>query len=336
MRREQVSAHSPRTGALRVAVLLSVIVSALGGCIDAPTTAATTRTRTVPAVPLASGAQAMAEPLTMRVCNEGAPATYTTSARVGVVASSVTLGDGHCALVWQADVAHDVRVTVSRTEDLSVRTDAVADIAGDASTVRYATSSASATGTASVAFVFFNTPAGADPWTLTKSLIKSCEQYNGWVAKVKEALRAYLASLTGDEAQVKATRAVVERAINEMGECTNDADLENKKQVADLLLGPINIIKASAKLWNSGFELYAVAIDIIIKSLTDPVGVPFDVINKTLDFMIDGADAVGNTEGAQKLKAVKDLKEKVKDGLHTIEQLRDALEKVRPFVLPTR
>jgi hypothetical protein len=319
-------------------VLLATIVAALDGCVDAPITAATTGSHA--GLSTSAGfarASVGAEPVSMRVCNAGVTATFTTTAPSGVLAPSVTLPDGHCALVWHSGATDEVNVTLSRTADPAMQSAAIVSLTDDVSTVQYAISSISVAGNRSVAFVFFTTAAGDDPWTLTKSLIKSCEDYNAWLAKVREALEAYkaklLASPNPNNPQIAGQVAAIQKFLDNAAECAGDSDLESKKMLADVLLRPIDINKALAALWASGFQLYAAAIDLIVKSLTDPVGVPFDVINRMLDFMIEGANAVGNTEGAKQLKAAKELKDRVKRGLDTVQHLKDALEKVRPILI---
>lgn len=333
MLRAHPPTHSPRPAPLLVGALVAALLAPIGSCGDAPTAVRTTaRTLSPAASPIADVTPATVA-AAVRVCNQGAAATYTTTARIGEVVPIVSLMDGQCATVWHASRALEVVVTVSRNGNPALQTDAIVQLASGVATVRYNVARHSVSGRVGADLVFFNTRVGADPWQLTKSLIKKCEDYNAWLAQVKAALQAYLATLTGSEAQIRATRAVVERALEELSDCTNDADLGSKKEIADLLLRPIDIIKASAKLWNSGFQLYAVAIDLIIKSLSDPVGVPFELINKTLDFLITGAEAVGNREGAQKLRDVKALKERVERGVDTVGKLKEALEAVRPFTV---
>jgi hypothetical protein len=329
--------HSPRTIPLRVVACLIAAVAALDSCAGAEDTGPSSSTRRATPSGVAHEGTTLSAAVSIRVCNQGAMATYATAAPLGVLASPVTLGDGHCALVWRADASDNVSVTVTRAEDPAIQSDAIVRLVGDASTVEYARSSISSFGSASADLVFFNSPVGADPWTLTKALIKTCDDYNAWIAKVREALEAYKAKLLAgpnpSNPQIAGQLAAIQRFLDNAAECTGDSDLENKKAQADLLLRPIDINKALAALWLSGFQLYAVAIDLMVKSLSDPVGIPFDVINKMLDFMIEGATAVGNTNGAKHLEAAKAIKDKVKEGLDTVQHLKEALDNARSLVI---
>lgn len=338
MLRVHASPHAPRTTPLRVVACLIAAVAALDSCAGAEGTGPTSSTRrATPSGVAHEGTTVSAEPVSIRVCNQGAMATYATAASFGVLATPVTLGDGHCALVWRADASHNVSVTVTRAEDPAIQSDAIVRLVGNASTVDYARSSISSFGSASADLVFFNSPVGADPWTLTKTLIKTCDDYNAWIAKVREALEAYKAKLLAGpnpgNPQIAGQVAAIQRFLDNAAECTGDSDLEAKKTQADLLLRPIDINKALAALWLSGFQLYAAAIDLIVKSLSDPVGIPFDVINKMLDFMIEGSTAVGNTNGAKHLEAAKAIKDKVKEGLDTVQHLKQALDNARSLVI---
>src|SRR5881628_3140280 len=99
MLRVHASLHSPRTARLRVVALLIAAVAVLDSCADG--TAPTMRSTTARAAPRGVAHEGVvAEPVSMRVCNQGATATYSTAAPLGDITSPVTLGDGHCAFIW--------------------------------------------------------------------------------------------------------------------------------------------------------------------------------------------------------------------------------------------
>jgi len=120
----------------------------------------------------------------------------------------------------------------------------------------------------------------------------------------------------------------VEKFINaaDAFRCSQDADLAQKKHDADILLGPINIVRALSKLWVAGTTLYGLTIDFIIKSLSgDAETIPFKLINSVLDFLIEGASAAGNKDAEKKLRDAKKLKDAVENGKDTLDNLRKVI-----------
>ena len=182
------------------------------------------------------------------------------------------------------------------------------------------------------------TPALAtmDAWdTSQKNLITSCEDWNSWLDQLVPALTQYRDSLTAHvgkgqsiQNQIDAVNRFLEQA--EGFKCTQDAQLTDKKRDADLLLAPINLVKALAKLWVAGTQLYGLTIQFILKSLAgEQEIIPFKLINAVLDFLIEGASAAGNKDAEKKLKEVKKLKEAVEKGKDTLDKLRQAVEALR-------
>lgn len=174
--------------------------------------------------------------------------------------------------------------------------------------------------------------AKVDAWdTSQKNLITSCDDWNQWLTLLVPALEQYKNSL-GNSAPEEAQKANVQKFLDNVDglKCTQDAQLNDKKEQADLLLRPINIVKALAKLWVAGTELYGLTLQLILKSLEGhPETIPFKLINATLDFLIEGAKAAGDKENEKKLKDVKKLKDAVEKGKDVLDNLKKALEKLR-------
>ena len=182
------------------------------------------------------------------------------------------------------------------------------------------------------------TPALAtlDAWdTSQKNLITNCEDWNSWLDALGQALTQYrdaLASQVGRGQTIKDQINAVQQFLDQADafKCTQDADLTQKKHNADILLGPINIVRALSKLWVAGTQLYGLTIQYIIKSLSgDAETIPFKLINSVLDFLIEGASAAGNKDAEKKLRDAKKLKEDVEKGKDTLDNLRKVIEALR-------
>lgn len=171
--------------------------------------------------------------------------------------------------------------------------------------------------------------ATVDAWdTSQKNLITNCEDWNRWLDLLVPALERYRNAL-GNTRPEQAQRDNVQRFLDSVEglKCLQDAQLTDKKEQADLLLRPINIVRALSKLWVAGTELYGLTIQLILKSLAgEPEVIPFKLINAVLDFLIEGAQAAGDQNGAKKLREVKKLKEAVEKGKDTLDNLRQAVE----------
>jgi hypothetical protein len=168
----------------------------------------------------------------------------------------------------------------------------------------------------------------ADFWHAQKTLITTKEDLAAWVEKVIAALKTYRDSL-GDTEPERNTKAVVERAIENLPATVDlaNSDLEAAKQLADRYLDPIRVIRAFAALWVAGVELYAFLLRLMIKRLAGGEGgVPFDAIDKILDFMISAAKEAGDKKSVEQLERIKKLKEAVETGTKPIEKLKDASE----------
>jgi hypothetical protein len=182
------------------------------------------------------------------------------------------------------------------------------------------------------------TPALAtgDAWdTSQKNLITNCEDWNNWLDALVQALTQYrdgLSSGTRQGQSIKDQIAAVDKFLGaaETFKCIQDADLAQKKHDADILLGPVNIVRALSKLWVAGTTLYGLTIDFIIKSLSgDAETIPFKLINSVLDFLIEGASASGNKDAEKKLREAKKLKDAVENGKDTLDNLRKVIEALR-------
>ncbi|KAF0192797.1 MAG: hypothetical protein FD165_567 [Gammaproteobacteria bacterium] len=174
--------------------------------------------------------------------------------------------------------------------------------------------------------------AKVDEWDVSqKKLIVTCEDWNRWLDLLVPALEQYKNAL-GSSVPEQAQRANVQRFLDSVDglKCTQDSQLNEKKELADLLLRPINIVKALSKLWVAGTQLYGLTIQLIFKSLSgEPEVIPFGVINAALDFLIEAAKAAGNKESAKTLQEIKKLKEAVEKGKESLDKLKEAVEKLQ-------
>jgi hypothetical protein len=159
-------------------------------------------------------------------------------------------------------------------------------------------------------------------------LIMTKEDFAAWVEKVIAALKTYKDSL-GDSEPERNTKAAVERAIENLPATVDlaNSDLEAAKSLADKYLDPIRVIRAFAALWVAGAALYAFLLRLMIKRLAGGEGgIPFDAIDKILDFMVSAAKEAGDKKSVEQLEKIKKLKEAVEKGTQLVEKLKDALE----------
>ena len=167
-----------------------------------------------------------------------------------------------------------------------------------------------------------------DPWHAQKALITTCAQFSAWIDTVKQELEAYKNAL-GDSGIEQNVKAAVQRALDNLDgtKCTNEANLEDSKRNADLLLRPVLVVQTAAKFWNAGFRLYAQFTIALL--LNGQLEFPTDLIKEALDFMIEGAKAADNKEGEKTLKEIKKLVEDVEKCKEALDKLREALQKVQ-------
>src|SRR5690242_20515620 len=116
MRREPSMTSAHRRARMLTTSLILTASTGILACAD-PSTA--------PRRPAAAANLAEPSPLApmVRVCDQGAPATFSAAATSGLIRSSVSLTDGRCEIVWRAASADDVAVTVRRTDAPGVQTD---------------------------------------------------------------------------------------------------------------------------------------------------------------------------------------------------------------------
>lgn len=175
---------------------------------------------------------------------------------------------------------------------------------------------------------------GTDAWDTDKDLIKTCDEWNAWIDAVKGDLEKYKEKISGGQAGNPGKN--VTDAINsfldnaDVFKCTNDGDLEDQKMKADLLLNKIRVIKTAATMWYEGFNLYASTVQLILFRL-DEVKIPYKLINKALQMLIDGAHGAKDKEGEKKLETVKKLKEKVEKGTETLDNLKKAVKAIKDY-----
>jgi hypothetical protein len=169
---------------------------------------------------------------------------------------------------------------------------------------------------------------GADFWHAQKTLITTKEDFETWIAKVIAALKTYRDSL-GDTDPERNTKAAVERAIENLPATVTlaNSDLEAAKHLADKYLDPIRVIRSFASLWTAGAALYAFLLRLMITRVAGGAGgIPFDAIDKILDFMIKAAKEAGDKKSAEQLEKIKKLKHAVQQGTELVDKLQEALE----------
>jgi hypothetical protein len=181
-----------------------------------------------------------------------------------------------------------------------------------------------------IAVVVDNAWLGGDGWEAQKALLKTSEDFNAWVDALKKDLSEY-AKKQGNDRVGQAQKTNAENAAENLPKSENNNDLEEKKLLADLVLRPVSIVKAFASLWLSGFELYKVAIKAIVGAIGgEEVEIPWDAIDKGLDFLDKEADTLNDKDLKKKVKdarAAKDAAKKAKGAKDKLEKLKDALDK---------
>jgi hypothetical protein len=167
-----------------------------------------------------------------------------------------------------------------------------------------------------------------DFWQAQKTLITTKEDFDTWVAQVIAALKAYRDSL-GDSEPERNTKAAVDRALENLPATVDlaNSDLEAAKRLADRYLDPIRVIRAFAALWVAGVDLYGFLLRLMIKRLSGGEGgIPFDAIDKILDFMISAAKEADDQKSVQALEQIKKLKEAVEAGHDPVGKLKGLIE----------
>lgn len=118
-----------------------------------------------------------------------------------------------------------------------------------------------------------------------KDVLNTAEDFNAWADALKKDLKNYAAKQGTDEVG-KAAKANAERAIENIPKCFDKNKLDECKALADMLMRPVNIPKAAATLWLSGFEAYKAAIKAITNGLAGkPEIIDWDVIKNGLEII---------------------------------------------------
>lgn len=155
-----------------------------------------------------------------------------------------------------------------------------------------------------------------------KDGLNTPEDFNAWAAALKKDLKNYAARQGNDEAG-KAAKTNAERAIENMPRCFNKDKLPDCKAGADMLMRPLNIPKAAATLWLSGFAAYKAA----FKNITSLLGGKAEIID--WDIIKNGLAIIKRMGEQLKDEAMKNSAANAKKQIENIQQSGETIEKLQ-------